>query len=245
MDKRRALSFSPSTAAVSSLRLKLSKVTPNLYVMSPTANSPKPCLYCRENIRKNAQFLVCRRCKQSLHIKCHGLSDKAFVCHFCFPNAGKILDIETRLTDLEDRMLKLEEEIGSLSSPSVTTNLQELVNESNDQEHRRANLVIFGLAEDHQFSDLDSFVNMCSDELGERSTDLAASIDYVKRLGSSNSDKPKLLLIPFYDLPLRARIVKNAKNLRSSSVESFNSVYIKPDLTKRQQARNRDLVKEL
>ena len=65
----------------------------------------------------------------------------------------------------------------------------------------------------------------------------------VKRLGNSQTTKPRILRVKCGDLMTKQQLLSNAKKLRHH--ENFKGIYVNPDLTKLQQSYFKKLREEL
>lgn len=120
-----------------------------------------------------------------------------------------------------------------------------IVDEYNDREKRKCNLVIFNAPESEavDFStrkkDDVSFVNGLCERLGIP----LVEISDVARLGSKSSSKNRLLRVKCCDLKQRQQLLMNARKLRK--FEEFNNVYVNPDLTQAERVAQKELRQEL
>ena len=109
------------------------------------------------------------------------------------------------------------------------------MNELEDRNHRKCNLIVHKLPENS--NDEDSISSICKDVLG-----LEINIVSVKRLGQQRG-WPRLLLVVLENEILKRQILARSPRLRQCN--SWKSVFITPDLTQQEREENRRLREEL
>ena len=118
------------------------------------------------------------------------------------------------------------------------------LHESADRERRKRNVIVFNLAESTTAqadqADTTQFIQLCKDELN-----MDIVVENAYRLGKPQSDKVRPLVVRLSDEELRRRLLRKAKELHQSDNKAVNKVFIRPDLTKVQQAENKKLYAEL
>jgi hypothetical protein len=173
-------------------------------------------------------------------------------CNACSAGARNVLknmaDIQSKYDALLERVSKLENsssDKGSVGQVPIDEIVQKAVsatvNEMHDLKRRENNVVIFGLEEqvgngdgpqDHD-SDTQKVKNVLA-AIGITDNNFSAS-----RLGRSVAGKPRILRVRFTNVETKYSTLNVAKNLRNVG---YPRVYIKPDLTQRQLAEQRELV---
>ena len=152
------------------------------------------------------------------------------------------LTIETLVKNIE----KLQKIIEAKITPSSSTNTEDFskaIDERFEQERRKCNVVVAGFAEatleeDKTFvTDLLTVVNV--------NTSFVAT-----RVGKLTPGKNRLLRICFPDESIRKQVLSKSKALKSldeneTDAARWKKVYIKPDLTKAQQTKDKQLRDEL
>ena len=152
------------------------------------------------------------------------------------------------------RMLLLEEELGNvkrISRHSIDADDIEakVLDEVQNIESRRKNVIIFGLAE----SDAASQSGRKSDDskrVSDLATDAGISNFQVRdcyRLGAKvSAGKPRPLKLLGLNNEVKTQFLRKARRISEISNDSnFGRIFIKNDLTPRQQERERELLAEL
>ena len=200
---------------------------------------------------------VCEQNTTSLTIKVNNLKDSVLnevKAHLSLENTEN----NPLQTIKRDIITEVKAELGSTSkvpeqtSPWKTVNgptpqfkdiLRQEVREQKELEAIRENLVISGIAESDSISDLDKVHKLLKDEM-----DIEPQIESIERCGKLRQDqeKPRLLKIRIVNTDTRKKILQKAKNLRDSDCEHIrNSVWIRPDQTRKQQEESKNLRDEL
>ena len=118
-------------------------------------------------------------------------------------------------------------------------NLMTTLEEYNNREKRKLNLIIYGLSENgHTPSQLREVCNEIKAPSG-------IEIVQTTRLGATARTlalKPRLLLNKFKDLIIKRTMITRAKQLRQSN--KYNQIYIKPDMIEIERERERERERE-
>lgn len=150
-----------------------------------------------------------------------------------------------QVEDLHKKNLKLEQKCNKLEEAMsrMTTSVLE---EANDQQRRRKNLIISGVpesvtrsAEDRKAEDK-SRVKTILDELIECDENL---IVHVHRMGKIVDGRNRILRVVLRDEESKQRILKTARRLKTSEI--FQDIFINPDLTLAQRQEKKHLRYEL
>jgi hypothetical protein len=153
-----------------------------------------------------------------------------------------VVSLSKRLEELEKKNLNLEAKCESLKEQSA--NVMDCVVEECDQRRKREkNIVIFGLEEKmdgplghRQKHDHEQVVAL-AEKLNVRNIEMTD----IRRLGSSVGKRP--LLLRCKDFETKLQMLRESWLL--SKLPSYQRVYVKPDLTRLQQSRRRELLSEL
>ena len=150
----------------------------------------------------------------------------------------QVEDLHKKNLNLEQKCNKLEEAMSRM-----TTSVLE---EVNDQQRRRKNLIISGVpesvtrsAEDRKSEDK-SRVKTILDELIECDDNL---IVHVHRMGKIVDGRNRILRVVLRDEESKQRILKTARRLKTSEI--FQDIFINPDLTLAQRQEKKHLRYEL
>ena len=88
------------------------------------------------------------------------------------------------------------------------------------------------------------FSTICSSQLGIDGAKLARGIESASRI-PTNGRTPPILKVTFSSLDLRREILRNAYKLKTYVTSSNEKLFIKPDLTRKQQEADKTLRTEL
>ena len=228
------------------------------------------CGKCERIIRKdnNDSMICCSLCLKDFHQVCSGISKATFtdickkdsqVAWFCSSCNGAARNILKGMADLQEKYSKLEDRITAIESgggtlpianngtvndraPSFDDMLERAIDEMQDQKNRENNLVCFGLREnggDSGDGDREIVVELLQ-ALGADQGSLLSS----QRLGKPREDgSSRPVKIRMVNLESKKSALSKARDLRST--RNFSQVYVKPDLTVRQQRKQKVLVDAL
>ena len=121
-----------------------------------------------------------------------------------------------------------------------------IMNEVEDRERRRPNLIVAGLQEKENgtLEERKKWDAEKVDDLIEELCDFENSVvSSVFRIGKMNSSGPRLLKVICCDVDSKRSILCKSKELRNST--DFKNVYLNPDFTPKQQKENKRLRQEL
>ena len=160
--------------------------------------------------------------------------------------------LDTRVTDIEQRMEKVESKV----SGKVHKEIHEAINERTDIDRRKLNLVVYNLPEasvtieDSAWDSNERVQNdmeqICVTLQNEMEIDLKTKIINARRLGKKKkgeSDKytARPLKITFSDLQSKRDVLTKSTDLRKSDNPVAKNLYINPDLTPAQRENDRKL----
>ena len=165
--------------------------------------------------------------------------------------AAKDAQLESVTTKVEDKLSEVKQEVLDFSaavrsgansvadiSPAVVkTAVRSALKDRADEEGRDVNVIVFGLEEE------------TGEKISEKVTELLEVLDEkpkfaAQRIGESKSGCTKRpVKIVFRTVAVTRQVLAKAPKLRTS--EKFGDVFISPDRTPNQRARQRDLVVEL
>ena len=212
------------------------------------------CTKCNNQINAKELF-TCDACSSCYHKRkeCSGLSAAVFkacagvgqvilVCNDC-----KCIDVKSLLKRVND----LERRLDNVESKTKDTDLVHdavfaAVTEMQDIESRKNNVVLFGVPEcDYENSEEKATMDLNKIKIvfkhtGVRDTKIKAAF----RLGKS-SGKARPLKVILGDQEDRNDLITQSRNLRRFDDEWYGSVFIRPDLTRRQQEFQKTLRAEL
>ena len=134
----------------------------------------------------------------------------------------------------------IQSKLSSLTSQAVQAphhhhSAIEAMNELNDRNRRKFNLIVHKLPEESK--DEETFTSICKDALG-----LAAKIVTIKRLGQRHG-WPHLLLVVLENEDIKRQILARSPCLHQS--DSLKTVFITPDLTQQEREEGKRLRDEL
>ena len=147
-------------------------------------------------------------------------------------------EITTEIEQLNEKVAHLQTQ---LDKTPDTLDHDEIFRELQQRETKKLNLIINGLKEDIETDDATSVETMINTEL-----DIDAEVTTTKRLGKVDAEKPRTLCITLANALQRKEILSKAAQLRDLPEESeYYSVFIRPDLTKRQRTQSKNLQAQL
>ena len=120
------------------------------------------------------------------------------------------------------------------------------VRECMEQEKRRRNIVVHNLkepdsdlsVEERNMHDKMAFQKMCKDTMR-----LNTRVERTYRIGRATGGRSRLLIVALEEEATKGEVLKMARNLRD--VEKYSNIYVTPDLTPEEQARDKALREEL
>ena len=161
----------------------------------------------------------------------------------------KVKEIEKSLED------KFNEKLNSISVSNIETKIKDQVEQSlgeqKEIESKANNLIIFNIAESEgsETEKLEKDINIVKELIGTTSPELTnegnnINQNNIQRLGKANpqTNKTRPIKIQLPDESFKNNLLKNARKLRNTT--KFKNVFLKNDLTKRQQQQEYDLRKE-
>jgi hypothetical protein len=146
---------------------------------------------------------------------------------------------EAELKKLQKDMQGMKVEIESAVNNSVR-NVKVDVEEALEIERRKCNLVIHGMPETDAEQDLGCVVEMMDEVLH---MDFTRNVDKVERIGRLVEGKVRPLRVMLKRLEGKKEILARAKLLKE--VEKFKKMFISPDLTRKQQEKDKELRSQL
>ena len=233
------------------------------------------CRQCAEEVKAAQCAIACDKCAVFYHIECIGVSKEKYkmimedaaldqpalhyYCPFCrvkcMEAVAKIDLLEGQTRNLASNVAKLTERVENLESKVVKTvsqNVRTELDERNDIERRKNNVVVFNMPEsntkdswysnDIKQEDTAAIVKIISKSVGVN-VSKPNKIKDVLRLGQKNQGKPRPLKVFFTDIDVKRQVLQNSKRLKGS--EHHSNIYINPDLTPKQRENDFNLRKEL
>ena len=160
----------------------------------------------------------------------------------------KINNIDITLTKVLETQKEQDVEIKALKVQvqGLSEGYSNIMNEVEERERRRSNLIIAGLweKEDGSVEERKQWdVEKVEQLFGELCDFENSVVSSVFRIGKMNSSRPRLLKVICRDADAKRSLLRKAKDLRDSSI--FRNVYLNPDMTPMQQEENKRLRLEL
>ena len=160
----------------------------------------------------------------------------------------KIQNVDTTLVRILETQKTQDIEIQALKAQvrDLSQDYSNIMNEVEDRERRRPNLIVAGMQEleDGSVEDRKKFDADKIDVLFKELCDFEDSVvSSVFRIGKNNSSGPRLLKVICRDSDSKRSLLRKSKDLRDST--KYKNVYINPDLTPTQQRENKRLRQEL
>lgn len=195
--------------------------------------------------------------KITLALKSPLLAEQAKLHDSVSKLTSRVNDLYTQNDQLANRIETLRQEVPNSDGPGDThpsrqintdnpatappQTTVDMVDELLSRERRKKNLVVFNIPEAPGPSvseDCRIFTDICRSELG-----LTVKVITARRLGKQLNNKPRLLLITLENEAPRWEILRAARKLKDST--KYGSVFINPDLSRKERDDNRQLRTEL
>ena len=238
-------------------------------------NAEYPCGKCGNNVEKLDKAVCCECCSVWYHIVCAdidaGTYDILFdskvkgvrwYCEGCENKVDEALEklasIEAQTSVLKSDMSEVKEKISNLEKAvkqQIDNTVHEAIEEKREIEHRKMNLIVYGLTEPEKpdsttawdtetmiEADTATISTLITSELGvglSPNKGIAAA----RRLGMKKVGKPRPLRITFNDIVVKRDVLRNSMKLRQVTAHKY--VYINPDLTPKQRKAELELVNEM
>lgn len=168
---------------------------------------------------------------------------------------GTLVTLQTKMNDVEGALCKVLEtqrkqdlEISALKEDMLRMREENenIMNEMEDRERRKSNLIISGVQEKEDGSveerrcwDKEKVETLLHD-LGDFDSSIVA---HIHRLGKVNSRKPRLLKIICKDSDTKRSVLHRAKDLRG--MPGYDRIFVNSDLTPAQQMKEKSLREDL
>lgn len=135
---------------------------------------------------------------------------------------------------------------GGAGANQMPNEVAKSVRECMEQEKRRRNIVVHNLkepdsdlsVEERNMHDKMAFQEMCKDTMR-----LNTRVERTYRIGRATGGRSRLLIVAMEEEATKWEVLRMAKNLRD--VEKYSNIYVTPDLTPEEQARDKALREEL
>ena len=237
-----------------------------------------PCNVCKRECEEKDRSLLCDICEHWTHSTCVKMSEEEYnliqrfnltLNWYCSDKCwGRVRDavenahhLETKFNvlhsefkDMQMKFVAMEEKVKG----RVFSEIGAAVNENNDIERRKMNLIISDLPETEGYTnsgwdddktrehDLAAILKLTKDEFG---LEVTSSIDRVIRLGFKDKTKadsrPRPIKVTFNDIKVKRDVLKKGKLLRESSNTAHRKIFINPDLTEAQRIKDAKLREEM
>ena len=212
------------------------------------------CRECSEMVDGEQYGVECEKCQFWYHIECVNMKVEQYKCmikksgnenscmfHWycrfckkqCIEAVAKIDLLENQNRNLTSKIMKLDERVDALES-KISTNVKKDISsqldEREDINRRKYNVVVLNLPEHHiedtnnawnvikakKKNDINSFCNLLNESLDMNIGDGSAHIKDAIRIGATRVDgKPRLLKVIFHDLQTKREVLGKAKLLKS------------------------------
>ena len=239
-----------------------------------------PCGVCTKSVAVGEMAMYCDSCDIWSHITCIGMTEEAYeiltsgdkgikgVSWYCPPCKEKVKEAIEKFNTLEKRTVSLQEQMVEVKQTLVNIDnsvkkivhneITESVNERNEIEKRKLNLIVYGLPEPMDTNsewdnaekieeDQNAIESLIKDDLGVGLSPRCGIIE-CRRLGRKDkaaAGKVRPLRLTFTDIHIKRDVLGNGKNLRKSDNPIAKKVYISPDLTPAQRKIENDLRDEM
>lgn len=217
-----------------------------------------PCKCCNK-MSEAHQLLTCCVCTGQFNHTCAGLTisevriikskkSLSWTCAECEGMGSDINSLKAVIISLRDEVKVIKNNLQTAESCSFDRDLflEEVIQELDDRNKRKRNVLIFGLneqsssmaAQEVKIND----TRAVQDVLRSLSPDSNAHYE-VQRLGRADPAKSRPLKVTFQDENVAIDFIKRARELRNNV--RFKNVFLSPDRTPRQMSHYRELRKQL
>ena len=238
-----------------------------------TRQDKEPCGKCKSTVAVNARALDCDGCKMWYHIGCAPVSEKFYklinadepniegvkwFCKKCLPSLDNFEQIKLAQQQLDDKMDTLHQLMTRLEKKDeefdkrvekfenvIEERVDKLFNERCDQERKRLNMIIHGLAESKEKDPIDRKNSDTTDVKNvAKLLDVQVTITSSLRLGSKKDDKVRPLKVVLGSTREKGNLLRASKQLRKVQGK-YKLVFINPDLTQNERNKDKALVDDL
>ena len=132
------------------------------------------------------------------------------------------------------------------SSPRHATDVARSVRECMEQEKRKKNLVVHNLEEaesDKSLTEKFAHDKLAFQDMCKKTMKLSTRVERTYRIGKPRENRPRLLVVVMEDEATKWEVLGMAKRLRD--FDDYNNIYVTPDLTPEEQAKDKALRAEL
>lgn len=159
-------------------------------------------------------------------------------CTNCRKIGSQLKELKNLILSLQNDIQLLKDENRVLKSADTDDNFENIIEEINERNYRKRNIIIFGLPEQNQDDtpqariqkdkqDVENIIN-CLDE------DFAVDDIKPNRLGRYNNEKIRPVKITLKDENQVRELVKNVRNLKNLRNSRYKKVFVSVDRTQRQ-----------
>lgn len=152
--------------------------------------------------------------------------------------------LEETCTSLKRHQFALEQELEILKKTGSTSNIDEIIDEMEQRQYRANSLIMFGLPErmdgtvDERHQHDNQEIKKVVEFLDVQNVDIINC----KRIGKAGKDGTRMSKVVLNTVDKRREILKHAKSLKNYP---HGNIFIKPDLTLRQQSQQRELWRQI
>ena len=232
-----------------------------------------PCLKCTRVVGRDDEGMLCHDCNRWAHRKCVDISLKQYeflteasdsiqwVCDGCLIDKGERRVLERKIDQLSSLIQTLGEKVVMMEKSftgegiedkiekMVTKKVDEAMEEREEREKRKFNLVVVNLPEsrkteanerkNEEVNQLKEMVKEICPELGE------VDIEDPVRMGRLGGNKPRLLKFKVQNDEVKEKVLRNSYKLNRGVEKQEDRVYINPDFTPAERLKQKELRDEL
>ena len=152
--------------------------------------------------------------------------------------AEEIIQIKSEIDNIKSNLDR------GTSTTILRNEIVELMREGEDKKRRESNLVLYNITETQE--DATHVNDLCKKIFDWIIPNENPGFEIIRRLGkSTNSIRPRPILIKMENRHEKLKILKVAKKLRNATSHNLKNVVIAPDLTPREQEIDRELRRQL
>lgn len=215
------------------------------------------CSCCNKSYKQNL-MITCSVCTRVFKHSCVNITSEEFrilcdpdkgydwSCSNCRKIGGQLKELKNLILSLQNDIQLLKDENRTLKSSDADTDLENVIEEINERNHRKRNLIIFGLSEQKQEDTPEARMQKDKNEveniIGCLDKDFELHDIKPNRLGRYNKDKVRPIKISLKDEDQVRELIKNAKNLKNSR---YKKVFVSVDRTQMQLRHYKKLKEEV
>lgn len=208
------------------------------------------CHACNETI--DGDVITCNMCRMPYHLRkdCASitatigksilnLENVTYSCNNC--KSINVYDMFIRFSKMEQELKEIREQLRTSLKNDIGTIVQEAITEHYERQEKKNNVIVFGIKEVDQDDE-----DAVEDELEDLMRTFSVSRDFLRysRIGKPG-ERPRPLKLQFVDYEFKRNFMSKAWKLKSLNQKNNTRIYLRHDMTRSQQKKEKLLVEEL